>query len=58
MSIHGDIEDVADSLRTLANQLHSGSVDPENAAHRMNQTAEELDYLARKLKRAAAAGGV
>ncbi len=58
MSIHGDIEDVADSLRTLAKELHSGSIDPEAVAHLMNQVAEDLYYLARKLKRAAAAGSV
>lgn len=53
MSVHRDIEEAADSLRALAGRLLSGSQDPEQAARKMRQDADELEDLARKVKRAA-----
>lgn len=53
MSVHRDIEDAADHLRALANRLRSGSSDPEQTARHMRQVADELEDLARKVKRAA-----
>ncbi len=53
MSVHGDIEDAADSLRYLANRLRVGSASPDQAASQMVALANELDDLAAKVKRAA-----
>lgn len=57
MSVYGDIEDAADSLRALANRLRTGSTDPDQAARQMFQVADELEDLATRVKRAAREAG-
>ena len=53
MSVARDIEQVADNLRSLASQLRRDPEDPDRAALEIVSLANDLDDLARKVKRLA-----
>lgn len=53
MKTHREVEEAADRLRSFASGLTSGSKDPEQVASRLRSLADDLEDLAKKLKRAA-----
>ena len=50
MSVHGEIDHVADHLRSLASRLRQDPGDPDKAARELTSLADDLEDLARKVK--------
>ena len=53
MSVARNIEEVAEDLRSLASRLRRNPGDPDKAARQIVSLADDLDDLARKVKRLA-----